>query len=78
MVYAGGALLAAVLTPHSGLRAGADLQEAAEAWAQQHLTPSLSLVPQVQVTYQASPSQARQLVRTTINDLCLFASGSLF
>lgn len=39
MVNAGGTLLAAVLTPHRGLRAGADLQKAAEAWAEQHLTP---------------------------------------
>lgn len=77
MVYAGGTLLAAVLTPHSGLRAGADLQKAAEAWAEQHLTLPIA-VSQAQVTYQALPSQGRQLVRTTINDLCMFASGSLF
>lgn len=78
MIYAGGILLAAVLTPHSGLRAGADLQKAAEVWAEQHFSPPHLLVPQVQVAYQALPPEARQLVRTTINDLCMFASGSQF
>lgn len=77
MIYAGTTLLAAVLTPHSSLRTGAELQKAAEAWAEQHITPPLLLVPQVQVT-TTLPSQARQLVRTTVNDLCMFASGSWF
>lgn len=60
MVYAGGTLLAAVLTPHSGLRAGADLQKAAEAWAEQHLTPPIagvsspSYLPGLAFTRQAA------------------------
>lgn len=50
MIYPAGTLLAAVLTPHSSLRAGAELQKAAEAWAEQHITPPLLQVSQVQVT----------------------------
>lgn len=51
MIYAEGTLLAAVLTPHRSLGAGAELQKAAEAWAEQHVTPPPLLVPQPPVTY---------------------------